>query len=224
MIYTQPFLLIVTSLCMCVFENMCVCDGVCGKKNFACVWCACEYVHDIACIRWYRNLLLTLWSPHKQVVYYLCTEPSGIQESTQCMSPSPPDNGFIAGSDFREGARVHVLCEEGYVLAGPSELTCIACTFCSSGGIWSPEEKYSCKREWGNRSIYPSGHPILLATLPHSFAQQDSGAERLIFIIFFHHRKPVDHSNKCWFCLYFVALLINYIPPKCVSVKSINVL
>ncbi|XP_025088024.1 uncharacterized protein LOC112560399 isoform X2 [Pomacea canaliculata] len=73
-------------------------------------------------------------------------EPSGIQESTQCMSPSPPDNGFIAGSDFREGARVHVLCEEGYVLTGPSELTCIACTFCSSGGIWSPEEKYSCER------------------------------------------------------------------------------
>ncbi|PVD34594.1 hypothetical protein C0Q70_05870 [Pomacea canaliculata] len=79
------------------------------------------------------------------------------------MSPSPPDNGFIAGSDFREGARVHVLCEEGYVLTGPSELTCIACTFCSSGGIWSPEEKYSCERCGGGQNT-----PCLQNTRNHT--------------------------------------------------------
>ncbi|KAK7496455.1 hypothetical protein BaRGS_00012377 [Batillaria attramentaria] len=68
-------------------------------------------------------------------------------DNSFCGEPHPPENGYIEGHNFDYGGKVHVRCEEGYTLIGPSELTCeaVPCRMCGHGA-WAPRDEYSCTR------------------------------------------------------------------------------
>ena len=59
-----------------------------------------------------------------------------------CNEPTPPENGYLIGSEFWEGKSVTYKCNEGYELQGPTVRVC------DGSGEWTGEEP-TCKYKYG---------------------------------------------------------------------------
>ncbi|XP_050417589.1 uncharacterized protein LOC126831007 [Patella vulgata] len=72
----------------------------------------------------------------------------------KCMVPVIPVNGFIDGTDYSLGSTVHVRCNPGYYLVGPSIMTCQAVPNpFHKMGIWDPAGHRFC-RERQNEKMF----------------------------------------------------------------------